>query len=131
MTVSFANVSICCRKLRGAIDPSDDRCMHSETLDAQDDWFVFVGIRRHGSWLVKRAEQLVEEDLVGVDLVNDFQSTSTHHGELAVATAKIAGQAKAGSNPFLALVANRHVCPDVRAALEIVWSATSKMMDRR
>jgi hypothetical protein len=105
--------------------------MYSETLDTHDAWFVFVGIRQQGEWLVKRAEQLVEGDLVGVDLVSDFQSASTHYDDLAVATAKIAGQATAGNNPFLALVANRHVRPGVRVALEIVWTAASKMVGRR
>lgn len=105
--------------------------MYSETLDTHDAWFVFVGIRRHGEWSVKRAEQLVDADLVGVDLVSDFQSVSTHHADLAVATAKIAGQATAGNNPFLALVANRHVRPGVRGALEIVWTAASRMVGRR
>lgn len=105
--------------------------MYSETLDTHDAWFVFVGVRHHGEWLVKRAEQLVEGDLVGVDLVSDFQSASTHNDDLAVATAKIAGQATAGNNPFLALVTNRHVRPGVRQALEVVWAAASKMVGRR
>lgn len=105
--------------------------MHSETLETHDAWFVFVGIRHHGEWLVKRAEQLVDGDLVGVDLVYDFQSATTHFDDLAVATAKIAGQATAGNNPFLALVTNRHVRPGVRAALEIVWTAASRMVGRR
>jgi hypothetical protein len=128
---SFPKVSVCCRKLRRAIEPGHDRDMYSETVEGRATWFVFVGIRRQGGWLVKRAEQLGEEDLTGVDLLNDFQSASTHCDDLAVAAAKIAGQATAGNNPFLALVANRHVRPDLGAALEIVWAAASRMMHRR
>jgi hypothetical protein len=105
--------------------------MYSETLESSDAWFVFVGIRRHGVWVVKRAEQLCAQDLVAVDLVNDFQSVSTHHDDLGIASAKIAGQAEAGNNPFLALVANRHVRPGVRDALEVVWAAGSRLIQRR
>jgi hypothetical protein len=105
--------------------------MHSETVDSHDSWFVFVGVRREGEWRVKRAEELVGSDLTGVDLVSDFQSASMHHDDLAVATAKIAGQATSGNNPFLALVANRHVRPGVRTALELVWAAASNMVGRR
>lgn len=105
--------------------------MQCESVESQNNWFVFVGIRRQGVWLVKRAEQLAQEDLAAVDLLYDFQSTSTYQDDLTVAAARVAGQAADGRNPFLALVSNRHVRPEARAALEIVWSATSKMIRPR
>jgi hypothetical protein len=105
--------------------------MQCETVDSRDSWFVFVGIRRDGVWQVKRAEQLAREDLLAVDLLYDFQSTSTYQDDLTIATAQLAGQAKAGYNPFLALVSHRHVRPEARAALDIVWGATAKMRNGR
>jgi hypothetical protein len=105
--------------------------MQCETVDSRDSWFVFVGIRRDGVWQVKRAEQLAHEDLSAVDLLYDFQSTSTCQDDLTIAAAKVAGQARDGCNPFLALVSHRHLRPEARAALEIVWSATARMMSRR
>jgi len=105
--------------------------MQCESVDTEQSWFVFVGIRREGVWQVKRAAQLAQEDLAAVDLLYDFQSTSTYQDDLTVAAARVAGQAADGRNPFLALVSNRHVRPEARAALEIVWSATSKTMRGR
>jgi hypothetical protein len=108
----------------------DDRCMHC-TVDLQQEPHVFVGIRRHGIWTVKPATQLKEADLTNLDLLRDFQSTSTAHDDLSMAHHRVTMQAATNVNPFRALIARERLRSDLTGAIEHVCKAVSEMIRRR
>jgi hypothetical protein len=118
------------QRVTRAIHLRKDHSMHCP-VELLREPHVFVGIRRHGVWMVKPAAQLQEADLTNIDLLRDFQSASTAHDDLSVAEHRVAMQAATNVNPFQALIARERQRSDLTRAIDYVCSAVSKMLPQR
>ncbi|MDB4991747.1 MAG: hypothetical protein JWN04_6925, partial [Myxococcaceae bacterium] len=109
---------------RGRPDPHRAPTGHSMNQE-----HVYIGIRRDGLWHVYPAEKVTDQELEGVDVMRDLQSTMVVDHLGSTAKTKILWQATFGADPFAALHTPGHTCRGlelVRAYVERAQHAASK-----